>query len=411
MKKIAILTVVLIMIGFITNAQNPKVVSAYNYWGKGKLDKAKECIDVATVHEQTMNDAKTWLYRGNIYYNIYISQITAYKNLDSNALNVATEAYSKCIDLDKKNSYKEDAIIGINNCSDLLIGKAVKLFDKKDYANAISIAEKNTDLLKKIGEFDYYGIYVAGKCYELSVADTANKNINKYDKAEQLYTSLLDNNFYKKMDTANSVQIYNALAEILLFKKQADKALTIIQTARKIYPDEFSLLLEEANIYLAKDNRDEADKIIDLAIEKQPSNAFLRYYIGSKYFHDLDKITYSKDSSTFLHFFKLAETNLLMAIQLKPDFYDAIYNLGALYLNEGLRVKLDANNIDVNDIVKFNQEIEKSQNLFKKSIEQFEKYYLAFPNDKEIMRNLKSLYINTNQQNSPKCQEIINKLK
>ncbi len=410
MKKIAILTVVLIMIGCVAKAQDAKVVSAYNYLSKGKLDKAKENIDAATIHEKTMGNPKTWLYRGNVYYSIYTSLIPAYKNLDSNALLVATEAYSKCVDLDKKNSYKEDAVVGINNCSDLIIGKAVSLFDKKNYTSAIKLTEKNTELLKKVGKFDYYGLYVAGKCYELIASDTNNKDINKYDKAEQIYTSLSEKEFYKSMDTVNSVQIYNSLAEIYLYKKQTDKALALIKTARNIYPNDFSLLLQEANIYLANDNRDEADKIIDLAIKKQPNNPYLRFYIGSKYFHDLDKINYSKDSSTFLHFYNMAESNLITAIQLKPDFYDAIYNLGALYLNEGIRLKLEADNIDVKEVEKYNQEIQKSQNQFKKSIDQFEKYYQAFPNDTEIMKNLKSLYINTNQQNSPKCQDIIKKL-
>ena len=101
MKKIAILTVVLMMIGIIAKAQDAKVVSAYNYLGKGKLDKAKESIDIATTHEKTMGDAKTWLYRGNVYIGIYTSILPAYKNLDTNALNIATDAYLKCLELDK----------------------------------------------------------------------------------------------------------------------------------------------------------------------------------------------------------------------------------------------------------------------------------------------------------------------
>lgn len=128
MKKFAILTVVLMMVGFITKAQDAKVVSAYNYLGKGKLDKAKESIDLATTHEKTMGDAKTWLYRGNVYIAIYTSPLASFRNLDSNALNVATEAYLKCLELDKKGSYKEDALTGIDACSNQLFDKAATYY-------------------------------------------------------------------------------------------------------------------------------------------------------------------------------------------------------------------------------------------------------------------------------------------
>ncbi|MCX6350548.1 MAG: retroviral-like aspartic protease family protein [Bacteroidetes bacterium] len=51
-------------------AQSSKVTSAWNYWRYKELDKAQKSIDEAVKHESTMNEAKTWHYRGKIYYDI-----------------------------------------------------------------------------------------------------------------------------------------------------------------------------------------------------------------------------------------------------------------------------------------------------------------------------------------------------
>ena len=51
-------------------AQSSKVVSAYNAMKSGNLDKAVEFIEPATTHEKSSTDAKTWVYRGQIYQSI-----------------------------------------------------------------------------------------------------------------------------------------------------------------------------------------------------------------------------------------------------------------------------------------------------------------------------------------------------
>lgn len=409
MKKIAILTVVLMMIGIIAKAQDAKVVSAYNYLGKGKLDKAKESIDLATTHEKTMGDAKTWLYRGNVYIGIYTSLLPAYKNLDTNALNIATDAYLKCLELDKKGSYKEDALVGIDACSNQLFYKAATYYNAKNYKGAIEYFEKSISLKNKANQFDVIGTYYAAKSYEfLAIEDTANKALNKYDNAKKYYSQLIEKKFN---DSTLTPQIYISLAEIDMYKKDTLKALTDVKDGRKIYTDNFNLMIEEANIYLKTNKKSEADQIIDLAFKKDPNNPNLRYYVGTNYFNMLEKMQYDKDTLNFLNTFKQAESNLIKAIELEPKLIDAIYNLGALYLNEGKRIIEAADKLDpLKEAKKYEIEKGKSQVLFIKSIAQFEKYYEANPNDIDIMKSLRILYIKTDQMKSQKYIDINDKL-
>ena len=49
-------------------AQKNKRTSAYMYNKNKQYDKAIVAINEAIVHPKTINDAKTWVYRGNIYY-------------------------------------------------------------------------------------------------------------------------------------------------------------------------------------------------------------------------------------------------------------------------------------------------------------------------------------------------------
>ena len=84
MKKLALLLglSMILSMGF---AQKFERTSAYNYNKDGKLDKAKLSIDKACEHPKTMNDPKTWLYKGMIYYGIASSPLPQYQELDKNA--------------------------------------------------------------------------------------------------------------------------------------------------------------------------------------------------------------------------------------------------------------------------------------------------------------------------------------
>ena len=44
-----------------------------------------------------------------------------------------------------------------------------------------------------------------------------------------------------------------------------------------------------------------------------------------------------------------AEKSYKKAIELKPDYFDAIYNLGALYVNDAVGIMGKANKLDLND--------------------------------------------------------------
>ena len=96
MKRTALTLILILGISGVF-AQSAKVVSAYNYMKPqyNELDKAKESIDQAAQHPKTSMEAKTWYYRGQVYYKLFQSTDEKFANLDDNPLLVAYKSFVK----------------------------------------------------------------------------------------------------------------------------------------------------------------------------------------------------------------------------------------------------------------------------------------------------------------------------
>src|SRR6187551_316783 len=68
MKKIVIAALIALpAVAFAQKEVKPNINKALTALKAGKYDEAKATIDAATTYEKTMNDGKTWFYRGLIY--------------------------------------------------------------------------------------------------------------------------------------------------------------------------------------------------------------------------------------------------------------------------------------------------------------------------------------------------------
>ena len=69
-----------------------------------ELGKAVEAIEMALTHEQSSVWAKTWFYRGNIYFDVYISQDGACHGLTLDALDFSYDSYQKALGVELSRS-------------------------------------------------------------------------------------------------------------------------------------------------------------------------------------------------------------------------------------------------------------------------------------------------------------------
>jgi hypothetical protein len=98
MKKLAFLSVLVLSVMFV-GAQNSKINSAITYKKPeyNQLDKAKEAIDQAIVHEKTLNNPKAWKVRGEVYQAIAQTQDEKFKALCTFPLDTALASYKKAV--------------------------------------------------------------------------------------------------------------------------------------------------------------------------------------------------------------------------------------------------------------------------------------------------------------------------
>jgi tetratricopeptide (TPR) repeat protein len=169
----------------------------------------------------------------------------------------------------------------------------------------------------------------------------------------------------------------------VLYKAEKDtmKALNIIQTGRKLFPNDNSLIIEELNYYLASGkNSDVAIDRLNLAISKEPKNHTLYFALGT---------LYDKSQS-----FDKAKEAYLKAIEVKADYFDAYYNLGAMIFNQGAEMANNAANLKTD--AEYNKAKVKFDEKFKESLPYLEKAYQLNKKDQGTLVSLKQLYIRMN---------------
>jgi Flp pilus assembly protein TadD len=438
MKKLVLAASAILTLGAAAYAQPAKVVSAYNYlryYDQNKksqdLIDAQKNIDEAIGHEKSMNEAKTWYYRGNVYFAISNSKAPEFADQKASASETALKSYMKALVLnfkdpelqkldleknptdvmkfftalnDKSTKYVDQMwtadIIGqkFPYMANTFLNLGVESFTKtKDYQKAMENFEAAVGVSALTGKVDTMSMYYT--------AMAAEKAGNK-DKAIQLYDALTQ---MKYQGEGDGPRIYLALSQLHKEKGDKEKSLKVLQAGRKAYPDDKNLILEELNYYLAAGKLTEALDNLNLAVSKDPNNHTLHFALGTIYDNlaNPEKDKKQPTEAEYKDYISKSEQSYKKAIEIKPDYFDAIYNLGALYFNQGVKINDAAQTIA--DNAKYAAEVKKADEKFNLALPYLEKALEIQPNDKNTLLSLKQLYARTGQ--TDKYKQVNDKLK
>ena len=349
MKRTTILFVLLFAISSVF-AQKGKVTSALSYKEAGKLDKAVEAIEetIDATNPKTEGSVtwpRTWEVRGEIYQAVFQSKDENYKKLSSDPLTVAYDSYMKALQLDDKDRFSKSVKIKLTLLIGDLTNQAVAGFNEEAYEKAMKsfeqiMAIEQTPVFKADdpNAVDTVIIFNAG---------LAAYNAKNYDKAIEYYKQAAK---YKY----NGAKTYSLIANSYFQKKDTVGALQVLQDGLKEYSDNGILLVEVINVYLNANKIDAAMKYLDIAIAQDPKNASYFFAQGTLY----DKLQKPEEAST----------SYLKAIEYKEDYFDAYYNLGALYYNKGVKQVDVANLVPSSQPDKYEEEKNKADIEFKKAI-------------------------------------------
>jgi tetratricopeptide (TPR) repeat protein len=99
-------------------------------------------------------------------------------------------------------------------------------------------------------------------------------------------------------------------------------------------------------------------------------------------------VTYEKENNQ-----AEAEKSYVTALSIRPDYYDAAYNMGAMYYNQAQAKSKVCNDIPPRETDKFNACKSELKPIYLKAAEYFEICYKQEPNDSQLKQALKETYL------------------
>lgn len=379
MKKFILFSVLILLImqGF---AQPSKRTSAWNYLRYNELEKAKKAIDEASQHEQTKEDAKTWYYRGQVYFRLDTN--SSFSSVHENPLKESLASFEKCLKLDAKKKYAREvkgylANIGLKffNRGVKDYNKAVKGKENQYYASALEQFESYIKVIHLMGNLAYVlENHLKKNGIEPSTvylyAGYSARVAGAREKAEKYFMHLLNEKY-------DDPVVYKNLAEIQMLKGDTAQALNILDIGKGIVSNTRSLRMKELKIYKDAGRVDELIEKLNEAIESEPGNITLYLVLAQTY----DQLRKKK---------KAIQT-YKEALKVNPQDFNVNYNLGVLYYNIGVDTIKASQGIK-NDYKKVGRMQEKAKSYFKKALPYLEKAFNRSCKDPNVFKTLQVIY-------------------
>ncbi len=242
--------------------------------------------------------------------------------------------------------------------ANVYIRKAFIYIKTSDFTNAMPFlqgAEKYAPSFKQLNAYIAY----------------ANNKLGNLHAAAKYYESMVGGDSTKAEYAETASIIYKSFGDTLA-------ALNIIKKARKVLPNDRSLLLDEANIYTNKKDYRALQNLLPALLDINTNNADIAFVAANCYDH--------------LNQYNKAESLYLRSIELNSAAYDPIFDLGLLYFRQS----------------QFGWDKEKTQDEAR-AAQWLEKANDINPNDTNCLQVLKLVYAQIGDQNQ--LNRVSNKLK
>ncbi len=332
------------------------------------LLKAKETIDLATAGDFLSTDpksyAKSLVRKGDIYRELVT--ITTTKEMLKADLTVDEDKYYDAL----YQAVSKNPAAGSLSADAYLKALAAPNIPKADKTEGLDGLQKTFSVLNNIGNVynnkkEYKGAYEAFNksatvLKYLKEQKLENEAISKSTPNDIFYNAAVSA-YYGGMDAEavtlledlkkdnyilenNPTIVYDLLTNSYQRTKNEAKMLATIQDARKKFPEDSNILVQEINYYLGKGEADKMEAQIKEGIAKDPKNKSLPLVLAQIY-DQRQKLAYDKNNATEGDkYFAMAAETYSNALAADTKYFDAAYNLGALYFNRAatLNTKMNA---------------------------------------------------------------------
>ena len=186
-------------------------------------------------------------------------------------------------------------------------------------------------------------------------------------------------------------EIVKNIALIYVQQGKNDLAEAAIKEAREIQPDDVSLLLNEADLYIRISNNSDNDEdrllyrnkfktLMEKAIELDPDNGILYYNLG---------VIYAEQGEL-----ALAKEKYSQAIKLIPDYVDAYLNLVSVILEDEVSIVDEMNSLGTSkkDNLRYDDLKVKREDLYRECVPLLEELLNVSPTNIDALNTLKNIY-------------------
>ena len=407
MKKLAILMMLMICSNSFTQKKELRQIN--KLISESFFNEAESSLEAISSIVEVSDDkikAQYYFYLAKVSNELekFNDAITAYDNLKS----INDSAYSTTIksEFDFLYSQIETSIINsavednrnsnYSVASDKLL-MAYKMNEEKNkdylyYAAGSAVNskeyEKALDYYVELKENNYTGVIDE---YYITNNETGEEEKVSETEFDLLKSSKDYSNPRVGQTESRYPEIVKNIALIYVQQGKNEVAIEAIKEARSIQPDDTSLILNEADLYIRISNNsdDESERdlyrkkfkeLMELAITKDPENGILYYNLGV-----ISSEQGENDSA--LEYYK-------KAIEFKPDYVDAYLNLVAVILDGEQSIVDEMNNLGTSkkDNIRYDELKVERENLYKECIPFLEKLIEVSPTNIDALNTLKNIY-------------------
>lgn len=406
MKSKYVLLASTVLMSITTFAQKDQIKAAEKALKAGNSQEAVTILQGAEAVSAAAPDAEKaqfFFVKGNALLDLANKKVDADKNLSE-----AAKAYQSLIAVEKtsgKSKYTVQATTAVFEIKGKLINAAI----------ADSKADKHSESAKKLYDAylldknDTINLYYAASTYvnakdydtslklysELKTLNYSGKAtnyyaVNKLTSEEDLYTNAQERDKMVKIGThekprtevvpSKRGEIYKNMALILVQQGKTDEAKKAISEARKANPDDNSLTLTQANLYLESKDYEEYKKLIAEVLEKSPNDADLVFNLG----------VISANAKNQVE----AEKYYKRVIEIDPKYINAYINIAALKLENEKGIIDDMNKLGTStkDSKRYDELKVKRQDLFRSTIPFLQKAVELDPKNTDVAKTLLNVY-------------------